>query len=95
MAVRPRRQRRSAAPWTPAIHLALTIGPPPQPSDAVPRPSDEVLEAAWGAYGPYLLAGVEDPSTVWGFRRFEGSGAERPRMYPAPPLPLVPYPKEC
>lgn len=92
MAVRPRRKRRSSAPWSPAIALALQIGPAPQLPGDVPRPSDEALEAAWKAYGPYLLADVKDPASLWAWRRFSGDGAERPRLYPTPQLPALRFP---
>lgn len=93
MAVRPRRQRRGPQ-WTPAIALALQIGPAPQPAGATLRPSDAVLEAAWEAYGPYLLSLADDPSEVWGFRRFAtAEGAERPCLTSAPPLPPFTSPR--
>lgn len=57
--------------------LALTIGP--MPGDTT---TDETLRAQWEHYGPYLRATQVARTEPWGFHRFEGGGAERPRLYP-------------
>lgn len=84
MPVRPRRQRRSlGVVWTPAVALALTIGPSP----TGPRLSDETLREAWEAARPHLLAAVEDPADLWAWRVFDGPGAERPQLHPVGTVP--------
>jgi hypothetical protein len=52
MPIRPRRPRRSGVVWTPAVALALTIGPDPRPAS----PSDDVLRQAWERHGARLTA---------------------------------------
>lgn len=80
MPVRPRRRRVGGPEWSPRVALALTIGP--RPGDPI---SDEVLRAQWERWGAYLRATQPPGSEPWGWHRFEGKGAERPKLCPLGP----------
>ena len=83
MPVRPRRRRRSRVEWSPAVALALTIGP--HPGD--PLPGEATLREAWEAFAPHLLATEAPGRRPWGWWRFDRSvpealRASRPMLAP-------------